>query len=231
MNAYVPQPGTIPARVIAYFDSLPPGTEVAGAVLADLLDVETNVIGPCLAHPVKHGAMMRECRDGRVYWRRGDDVLPLQTEHDDDDVFVHRIGPARGKASPGELADRAARTRRREGSGSRLPKSMPAAIMFEPVVAEVVPSEAPTSPPCVATAHPAPVGCDSGAPGASSEAEPCCLERGGELGRKPAAGASLRVALWSDGQLAIERGGERIDFTVEEVRAIVAYLDRMAAAE
>lgn len=39
----------------------------------------------------------------------------------------------------------------------------------------------------------------------------------------------LRLALWSDGTLNIERGAERMAFTVDEVRHIVAYLERLAA--
>jgi hypothetical protein len=46
--------------------------------------------------------------------------------------------------------------------------------------------------------------------------------------KKPA--ACLRLALWSDGALNIERGTERMEFAVEEVRQIVAYLDRIGEA-
>ena len=36
---YTPKPGTIPARVIAHLETLPPGTFVSTAVLGKLLDI------------------------------------------------------------------------------------------------------------------------------------------------------------------------------------------------
>lgn len=36
---YTPQPGTIPARVIAHLETLPPGTFVSTVVLGKLLDI------------------------------------------------------------------------------------------------------------------------------------------------------------------------------------------------
>jgi len=40
-----------------------------------------------------------------------------------------------------------------------------------------------------------------------------------------------RLAVWSDGSLAIERGSEHMHFTVDESRQIVRYLERMAESE
>lgn len=42
---------------------------------------------------------------------------------------------------------------------------------------------------------------------------------------------TLRLAVWSDGSLAIERGSEHMHFTVDESREIVRYLERMAESE
>ena len=41
----------------------------------------------------------------------------------------------------------------------------------------------------------------------------------------------MRLALFSDGELVIERGSERISFTEPETRQICKYLDRLASAE
>lgn len=50
--------------------------------------------------------------------------------------------------------------------------------------------------------------------------------------RKPPALQSLRVALWSDGTLELNRGPDDVVLlTVDETRQLVAYLDRMAVAE
>jgi hypothetical protein len=38
----------------------------------------------------------------------------------------------------------------------------------------------------------------------------------------------LRIALWSSGELQIERGGELIEFNAAETATLVAYLDRLA---
>ena len=41
----------------------------------------------------------------------------------------------------------------------------------------------------------------------------------------------LRIALWSDGELIIERAGESMQFSADEVREIVRYLERMAEGD
>lgn len=82
----------------------------------------------------------------------------------------------------------------------------------QPRMAEIVKDSPPPPPPKIVD-KPAPVGVDIDA------ASPR---------KKPAAG--LRLALWSDGALNIERGAERMEFGVDEVRQIVAYLDRIGEA-
>ena len=47
---------------------------------------------------------------------------------------------------------------------------------------------------------------------------------------KPAP-ARLRIGLFDDGELVIERGRERVTFTATETRQICAYLDRLAPKE
>lgn len=102
-TAYAPQPGTIPARVIAHLKTLPAGTMVPEAVLAETLDVLPDLKAVMhVAH--LHGAVVREMRDGRAWW--GVDVHPqLRTlagppavSADDDDIddapFVRRVIPA-----------------------------------------------------------------------------------------------------------------------------------------
>jgi hypothetical protein len=68
---------------------------------------------------------------------------------------------------------------------------------------------------------------------------PSCAACAGD-DAKPAVGAAategLRLALWSDGTLQLERrtvGGaaELVLFTADETRQLVAYLERMAVSE
>jgi hypothetical protein len=42
-----------------------------------------------------------------------------------------------------------------------------------------------------------------------------------------ASGAGLRLALWSDGQLVVQRGDESVLFSLEEARVMARYLSRM----
>lgn len=44
----------------------------------------------------------------------------------------------------------------------------------------------------------------------------------------PPAAAKMRIALWSDGCLVVERGGECIEFSKAEARQLVAYLDAIS---
>ena len=99
---YVPQPGTIAARVVAYLRTLPPGAMRSSAVIADELDF-TGDIGPFMATAHEHGLVAREKRDGRLWW--GISHPPLRTlagppavNADDDDIddapIVQRVIPA-----------------------------------------------------------------------------------------------------------------------------------------
>lgn len=81
---YVPQPGTIPHRVIEYLRRLAPGAEAANAVLADELDITQSSIIPCMLAAVHHGVVKRERREGVTFWSLGDGV-PLGPAPDADD--------------------------------------------------------------------------------------------------------------------------------------------------
>jgi len=63
-NPYMPRPGTLPYRVIAWFETQPPGTEAKASQLADALGVDVNNVLPCLAPAVEHGALLRYTKNG-----------------------------------------------------------------------------------------------------------------------------------------------------------------------
>lgn len=83
---YIPQPGTIPHRVVEYLRRLAPGTWVASGPLADELDITQSSIIPCMVAAVHHGVVKRDRRDGIVHWRLGDGTaLPAPGEEEEDD--------------------------------------------------------------------------------------------------------------------------------------------------
>ena len=57
---YVPQPGTIPHRVVEYLRRMQPGECIATAPLADELDVSPSSILPCMGAAVRGGLVKRE---------------------------------------------------------------------------------------------------------------------------------------------------------------------------
>ncbi len=63
---YIPQPGTIPYRVIAYLKERP-GEFVAATVLADEMGQKGN-ISAFMVTAEAMGAVIREKREGRVYF-------------------------------------------------------------------------------------------------------------------------------------------------------------------
>lgn len=72
---YKTQPGTIPHRAVEYLRTLPPGTEVSTATLADAVGHEGDTnLAPFLLAAVKHGAIVpRKVKGVRSYfWSLGD---------------------------------------------------------------------------------------------------------------------------------------------------------------
>lgn len=62
---YIPQPGTVPHRIINWLKLQPIGAEFSSAVLAEELGIEQSHIGPCLQAPMRHGAITAR-KDGRL---------------------------------------------------------------------------------------------------------------------------------------------------------------------
>ncbi len=83
---YVPQPSTIPHRVVEHLKRQPPGTTIASAPLADELGITPSAIVPCMASAVHHGAVKRDRRNGIIYWSLGDGVPAPAPEDDDPDM-------------------------------------------------------------------------------------------------------------------------------------------------
>lgn len=97
---YVPQPGTIAARVLAWFADQAPDAEFTTGVIAAAMDQPMAFIVTALEPVFEHGLIAREKRDGRMYWSVSHRRLrslsaPAAVSADDDDFpFVQRVVPA-----------------------------------------------------------------------------------------------------------------------------------------
>lgn len=197
-----PQPGTIPARAIAWMQAQPPGSSFAAAVLADALDIDRNVISPILQWPVKKGAILVEKREGRLYWSlpiSGQAAAPAAAPPDDDE---HDDAPPVQRIVPAASA----------------PK-----LEIPPPAAAVVPS----LPPSLRPGHPKPARKQSPKPPrvpVPAKPKPVDIHL---VAAEPSR-HDTRLAVWSDGAMTIERGPVRLDFTLDETRRILAYLDHLS---
>lgn len=74
---YEPIPGSYPAKAIDYLRSLPPGTWVAGAVLAEAIGLDDGRVQPYMVTAIKGGALVtRRCHGNSrlAEWSLGDGV-------------------------------------------------------------------------------------------------------------------------------------------------------------
>lgn len=145
-SAYIPQPGTIPARALAWFDDQPPNAEVTTGVLAEALGQPMASIITSLETAVQKGMLRREKRDGRLFWRRGTAIEPMLGYHGalpvsgdvddaDDDPIVQRVVSA--PAAP--------KNERAASTGTPPPKSKKPrgkAPTFDPLTIAVVSNRA-----------------------------------------------------------------------------------------
>lgn len=102
-TTYIPQPGTIAARVLAWFADQAPEAEVTTAILAEAMGQPMAFIVTALEPAFEHGLIAREKRDGRMFWSVGRAQMrtlagPPAVCADDDDIddapFVRRVIPA-----------------------------------------------------------------------------------------------------------------------------------------
>lgn len=265
---YTPQPGTIAARVIAFFALRPAGFEMTTGVLADELELDSNTLTPCLATPVKHGLLVRERRDGRMYWRRGSGVSaalqaePVSLDAVDLQPPEQRVISA-ADAAPLEIPRFTAgwippldgiqlnadgrRAQAHEIPAEKAPRpatrglnwlakpgtsltEVPPWPGIQPAAPEPVPPASaaqvePTESPAPRTRRPrATAGIAPSAYGAIPDGST----------PKPALTppAPMRFALWSDGTLQVESGGQLYaTFSPDETRALVRYLDKVLVGE
>jgi len=66
--AYIPQPGTIAARALAWFADQAPECEASTGVIAAALDQPIAIVFQALEDVFRHGRLAREKRDGVHFW-------------------------------------------------------------------------------------------------------------------------------------------------------------------
>lgn len=105
---YTPHPGTIAARVLAWFAKQAPDVEVTTGVLAEAMDQPMASVITSLEPAFEHGLIAREKRDGRLYWsvsplrlRSGALGGPPPVTADDDEVDTF---PIRQRTVPASTA-------------------------------------------------------------------------------------------------------------------------------
>lgn len=237
-TAYTPRAGSIPGRAIEILKAAGPGAEMASGPLADALDVDQYSLSAVLEYPLRHGLLAKR-RQGNVnYWSLGDDTTLAARDagddfDDEDTAPLHPVPPPPPRVKRDPLV-------------SLL--TIPAAVSTlrvppEPAApgAPAVPSGPGWQPPAefdrVGKPAEAPALAPSRAmitPREGAEAAHAPTSTSGRGGATPNDGTSpqgLRLALWSDGQLVIQRDGQALTFSADETRAILRYLERMAESE
>lgn len=147
---YVPQPGTIPAKVLAYLQAQPPGTELASRPLLEAIGAEAaGGLHNYLHCAVNAGALVcRQRPDNRrmLLWSLGDgtplvqDEPPAPLKNDD--------GAARPAATPKVVVPRRKKQRLRALPADAAPRAMAAQLATTASTAEVavVPAAASVEP-------------------------------------------------------------------------------------
>lgn len=205
MSAYIPQPGTSPARVIAWLQAQPAGAKFTASVLGEELGIDRNTISPILAWPVKKGALRVEKINGLLYWS-----LPIPG------------GMASAPSAPPADDDE-------HDDAPPVQRTVPAASAPKLEIPPPAPAVVPSLPPSLRPGHPKPARKTPPRSRVPVPAKPKPVDI--HLVAAEPSRHDTRLAVWSDGALTIERGAARMDFTVDETRRILAYLDRLREVE
>lgn len=205
-KVYEPQPGTIPFNVIKWLRAQPAGASFSSAVIAEEVGVHTESLGPCMKPAIDSGHIVTERINGLKHWRLGNGTPPPASAPDADQDPVTSPAPEPTSGLGAELV---------------LGWKAPAASATEP---PAPPSEGTSAielqPP------PEPAATSLREVRSEDEVRSTIYRLGRDLPPTPI--RPFRSALWSDGQLQIEKGGQSLVLNVQETRDLMRYLDRMA---
>ncbi len=240
---YNPPPGSTPYRVLAYMETLPAGAEIMTSALAEALGLEGKNVAPCLETALANGRIFRRQRDTHVrspYWWSLTDysaipkaerpVLEIPNTPPKGANRVRQVLKAEG-ASP-DATDSEARSKVMAAEGSERPtargENVAPALGAAPAF---IPPESPRVG-AMGAGQPADAGPAGEAPQLTGAEAQDFLDRVLKSKPAPAVDAApegpTRFALWSDGTLHIQRPRSGFVLTVEESRALVAYLDSIS---
>ncbi len=230
MTTYTPEPGTVAYRVLAHLETLPKGAEVMTSALAEALGLEGRNVAPCLETALAKGLVFRRQRDTHVrspfWWSLTDysaipkaerPVLEIPNTPPKGANRVRQVLKAEG-ASP-DATDSEARSKvmAAEGSGSPTARGD-----------NVAPASG-AAPAFLQRRGPDTGAQVDGCRAPESHAGACSGRAQQDQTSLPASPKGIRIALWSDGTLQIERAGAApLILSRPETRALVQYLDAIA---
>jgi hypothetical protein len=248
MTGYKPQPGSVAYRAIAHLESQPAGAELTTAALAEAIDVSPNGLHPMLDAAYRAGVINRRQKfpapRAPMFWS----LAQKRLNGEDHTPFEHRIVPAHeapplDKPCANSVFDvpvflntcRAVGTEAAQVGGAgvalsdQVPEQRNAAVVGEGH-AEGRPDPHAVNgievtiidPPCIVDGEPEAddVPEPAEAPNLRGTYIPATEPRSAPV----APPGRLRIALWSDGELAIEQAGAVVKFSRTELRQLVAYL-------
>lgn len=210
-RTYTPKPGSGAQRAIAHLETLIAGSEVSTALLAEAIDCESAQLNAFLKPALEAGAIAARQKGGHARSPRFWSLVDHGARAERAQVQACRPEDRAMLATPAgaEMVGRVVKAM----NGSQNPERL--------VSQHVLKAEAAR-----------PDATDRDAPATTSPV-------GGPMGTvQPAAAghAGMRIALWSDGTLQIERstvGGAAalVLLSADETRALVRYLERLAVDE
>jgi hypothetical protein len=232
--SYIPPPGSVPYRAIAHLQKLAPGAEVKTSVLAEAINAPPASMNTCMEPARAAGLVFARQRDvhrtSPMWWSLVD-----HTKQETPPKGANRAATGfEGRAPQGaDATDSEARSKVMAAEGSERPtargENVAPALGAAPAFLRADPDGA------AAIAGGAARPEETAQRGAGSADIAATRETATGAGddAKPAVGAAApdgptRFALWSDGTLHIQRPRSGFVLTIEESRALVAYLDSIS---
>jgi hypothetical protein len=201
--SYAARPGTVPFRAIAHLETLDHGAELPTGKLAEAIGVSPNNLMPSLVAAVEGGVLFKRQKDhshprSPFFWSLVDHSEPTGAAE-----ASRRPPPAAKESAPQGTVTQAPPTEPTSGAGDDARHEDGPAAPCGPETPPERPANRLTR--AIATSgRSAATPVDGGAP------------------------QGMRIALWSDNELVIERAGQpRIVFTKDETRSLLGYLFRM----
>lgn len=204
-TTYVPQAGTIPAKVIAHLQTLPPGAELSTAMVLEAIGQPAGWHGltACLKTAVDHGVISkRQDRGGWMMWGLVDPAAAKPAAHAGQGVDIDRVRAKPTPLSKQDIEGLDPETRAWLSRGTDDLKPATESASTEPA-------------------------------GAADEADLNALEPGNiiEIRRKQHESEAFECALTNNGRLLIQDGDARIALSPDKAQALMAYLDEQRGIE